>query len=492
MTDRPLPRLSRTTLAAARAGVALPPPRAPARHRIVHLGLGAFARAHPALYLEDAIAAGDDPWDILGVSLQRPDQRDLLAPQDGLYTTLERDSGAVRARIVGCLARLLVAPEDPQAVLRELADPRTDIVSLTVTEKGYCHDPASGRLNPAHPDLRHDLAAPAAPRTAIGFLAEGLRRRRHAGRPPFTVLSCDNLPANGQLLAQLVTDFAAATDPSLAAWIAERGAFPCTMVDRIVPAPVAEDAAEAANLTGLADAAPVAHERFRQWVIADRFAGGRPRWELAGAVLTADVAPFELMKLRLLNGAHSALAYLGYLAGHRTIAAAMADPDLAGFIARLWQEVLPTLPCPPGMDLHAYTQTLAARFRNPAIRHRTWQIAMDGSQKLPQRLLGTVRDRRAQGLPVSCLAVAVAAWARYVGGVDEAGAPIDVRDPMAGVLRACLDGAGSDPAARMQALLGQHAVFGNDLRADTGFVAAVTGAYAALLRQGARATAAAA
>jgi fructuronate reductase len=492
MTDRPLPRLSRATLTAARAGVTLPPPRAPAARRIVHLGLGAFARAHLALYLEDAIAAGDAAWDILGVSLRRPDQRDRLAPQDCLYTALERQADALRARIVGCLAGVLVAPEHPPSVVQALADPRTGMVSLTVTEKGYCHDPASGRLDLSHPDIRHDLVTPAAPRTAVGFLAAGLRHRRRTGLAPWTVLCCDNLPANGRLLAQLVAEFAAMQDPSLAAWIAEHGAFPCTMVDRIVPATVAEDATDAATLTGLADAAPVAHERFRQWVISNHFVGSRPRWELAGAVLTADVAPFELMKLRLLNGAHSALAYLGYLAGYRTIAAAMSDPDLAGFIARLWREVLPTVPCPPGTDLHAYTQTLAARFRNPAIRHRTWQIAMDGSQKLPQRLLGTVRDRRAQGWPVPCLAVAVAAWARYVGGVDEAGAPIDVRDPMATVLRARLDGAGPDPAARVRALLGVQAVFGNDLRADGGFVAAVTDAYAALLRHGARATAAAA
>jgi fructuronate reductase len=479
------PRLSRAMLAAARAGVTLPPPKQSAPHRIVHLGLGAFARAHLALYVEDA--ASDDPWDIIGVSLQRPDQRDRLAPQDWLYTALERGPDGSAARIVGVLTRVLVAPENPEAVLDALADPATAIVSLTITEKGYCHDPASGRLNFSHPGILHDLATPEAPRTAIGFLAEGLRRRHLAGLPPFTVLSCDNLPANGRLLAGLVGELAAARDPALAGWITREGAFPCSMVDRIVPAPVPEDAAEAEAVTGLADAAPVAHEPFRQWVIEDRFVGGlRPRWERAGAIVTPDVEPFELMKLRLLNGAHSALAYLGSLAGRQTIAEAMADPALAGFLTRFWQEVLPTVPPPPGIDLPDYTRSLAARFRNPAIRHRTWQIAMDGSQKLPQRLLGPVRARRALGLPVPCLALAIAAWARYLGGVDEAGAAIDIRDPLATSLRACLEGAGDDPAARIRALLGEAAVFGTDLPLDEGFTGTVTAAYAALLRHGAR------
>ncbi|MEH3147397.1 MAG: mannitol dehydrogenase family protein [Methylobacterium frigidaeris] len=486
-------RLSRTGLAglAADRDVARPGyDRAGLQPAILHLGLGAFFRAHGALYTEDVLNARGGGWGILGVSLQRPDQRDRLVPQGGLYTALESASGGECARIVGNLLGVLVAPEDPAAVLGRLADPVTRIVSLTVTEKGYCHDPATGRLHADHPDIRHDLAHPDAPRSAVGFLAAGLRLRRDRGLAPFTVLCCDNLPGNGALVAGLVRDFAALGDGALAGWIEAAVPFPSTMVDRIVPALAEADLAAARRLTGLDDHAPVRHEPFRQWVIEDRFVdGGRPDWACAGAQFVADVAPFEHMKLRLLNGAHSALAYLGYLAGHETVAEAAGDPVLSAYLGRLWDEVRPVVPPPPGQDLAGYTRSLAERFANPAIRHRTWQIAMDGSQKLPQRLLSSIRERRARGLPVPALALAVAAWARYVGGTDEHGRPIDVRDPLAGFLRGRLDGAGADPAARIRALLGVEAVFGADLPADPTFAAAVTDAYARLTRDGARAAA---
>ena len=416
-------RLSAATLGVARAGTVLPGyDRAGLRPGIVHLGLGAFVRAHLAAYTEDALAVAPGDWGIIGVSLQRPDQRDRLAPQDGLYTTLERDGGGVRARITGCVGRVLVAPEDPGAVLDAMAAPGCRIVSLTVTEKGYCHNPATGRLDTRHPDIIHDLTA-GAPRSAIGLIVAALGRRRAAGLAPFTVLSCDNLPNNGRLVAGLVAAFAGLRDADLAAWIAANGAFPATMVDRIVPAATQADLDDAAALTGLSDAAAISHEPFRQWVIEDRFVGGaRPGWERVGAQLVADVAPFEHMKLRLLNAAHSALAYLGYLAGHETIAAAVADPALRGFVRGLWrEEIIPVVPAPPGVDLHRYADDLLTRFANPAIRHRTWQIAMDGSQKLPQRLLATARERLARGLGIGRLALAIAAWIRYAGGTDEKG-----------------------------------------------------------------------
>ncbi|PWC28554.1 mannitol dehydrogenase family protein [Teichococcus aestuarii] len=489
------PRLSPATLGRLAPGGAVLLPRydrAALRPAIVHLGLGAFFRAHGAHYTEDVLNQAGGDWGILGVSLQRPDQRDRLAPQGGLYTTLERGPDGERARIVGCLLGVMVAPEDPAAVVARLADPETRIVSLTVTEKGYCHDPATGRLNLAHPDIAHDLENPEAPRSAVGFLAAALRRRREAGQAPFTVLCCDNLPHNGALVAGLVRDFAARRDPAFAEWIAAEVRFPATMVDRIVPALAEADLAAAEAATGLADHAPVGHEPFRQWVIEDRFGpAGRPAWEMAGAQLVADVAPFEHMKLRLLNGAHSALAYLGYLAGHETIVDAVSDPVFAAYLRRLWAEIRPMVPPPPGQDLEAYTEALLARFGNPAIRHRTWQIAMDGSQKLPQRLLSTVRERRAAGLPIPALALAIAAWARYAGGTDETGAPIDVRDPMAAALRARLDAAGTVPAARIAALLAVEALFGTDLPADPAFVSAVTTAYETLLSAGARAAASA-
>jgi fructuronate reductase len=489
-----LPRLSRATVRDLRQGIEAPRLPEPDANRIVHLGLGAFARAHLAMYVEDCAAAqAGNAWEILGVSLQRPDQRDRLAPQDWLYTTLERWPDGSSARIIGGLTGVLVAPEDPNAVIAALVSPKTRIVTLTVTEKGYCHEPATGRLNLDHPDICHDLRMPEVPRTAVGFLVEGLRQRHAAGLSPFTVLSCDNLPGNGRLLAGLVEQFADVREPVLAGWIAQQATFPCCMVDRIVPAATEEDFREAARITGLTDAAVVSHEPFRQWVIEDRFVQGlRPSWELAGAIMTSNVEPFELMKLRLLNGAHSALAYLGYLAGRETVADAVTDPVLHKFLLWLWEEVIATVPCPPGVDLVAYTRELADRFRNPAVRHRTWQIAMDGSQKLPQRLLGPVRDRRARNLGVPCLSLVIAAWARYIGGIDETGKPIDVRDPLAASLRARLEAAGPDPAARIRALVAEEAIFGRDLPHDERFVAAVTAAYSTLLQSGAELAAAAA
>lgn len=481
------PRLCAQTL--ARAHAQRPAyDRAALRPGIVHLGLGAFFRAHGALYTDEVLGSEPGDWGIIGASLQRPDQRDRLQPQDWLYAALERGPGGLKARIVGSLLGVRVATEDPAGLVAAMAAAETRIVTLTITEKGYCHDPATGRLVATHPDIVHDLASPASPRTAVGFLTEALDRRRLLGAAPFTVLCCDNLPANGKLVAGLVQDFAALRDERLAQWVATNVAFPSSMVDRIVPAATPADIAEGAALMGVVDEAPAVHEPFRQWVIEDRFVdGARPRWERGGAELVGDVTPFEHMKLRLLNGAHSALAYLGYLSGYETIVEAVGDPALAGFIGRLWRdEIIPVVPPPPGTDLHDYTRRLMVRFANPAIRHRTWQIAMDGSQKLPQRLLATIRERRARGLDLSCLTLVIAAWIRYVGGLDERGQRIDVRDPLAEKMRNTLDAAGPEPTARVAAALGVEAVFGSDLGQDATFVEAVTRAYADLLRLGAR------
>jgi fructuronate reductase len=482
------PRLSEATLPLAHAGTQRPTyVRDRLRTGIVHLGLGAFVRAHQALYTEDLLAIEPGDWGMVGVSLQRPDQRDRLAPQDGLYTTLQRDPAGLTARTVGCVRSMLVAPEDPVAVIDAMADPGTRIVSLTVTEKGYCIDPATGRLQEHHPDIQHDLDHPGEPRTAVGFILAALERRRDAGMAPFTVVSCDNLPANGRLLRSLISDFAALRDCGLATWVETHAVFPSTMVDRIVPAATPDDLLEAARLTGLMDAAVVVHEPYRQWVIEDQFVDdARPRWERVGAEIVSDVAPYEHMKLRLLNGAHSALAYLGHLSGHETIADTVADPVLRRFVEGLWREIVPVVPPPPGTDLTRYTAALLDRFSNPAIRHRTWQIAMDGSQKLPPRLLATIRERLARDLPLPALALAVAGWIRYVGGVDERGRDIDVRDPLASRVRLVLDKAGGDPRARVRAVLGIDAVFGADLPRDDRFESALIAAYSSLLTRGAR------
>jgi fructuronate reductase len=479
-------RLSNASLAALPKTVERPGyDRQGVRPGIVHLGIGAFHRAHQAAYT-DAVLAQDPSWGISGVSLRSPETRDALAPQDGLYTLAVRDDARQSLRIVGSVVELLVAPENPEAVLARMADPAVRIVSLTVTEKGYCHKPATGELDEAHPDIVHDRANPGRPRSAPGFIVEALARRRAAGTPPFTLLSCDNLPANGRVLKRIVTRLATLRDAGLGAWVADV-ASPSTMVDRIVPATTDADRIAVTAALAAEDAWPVMTEPFSQWVIEDDFPTGRPAWEKAGAVFATDVTAFETMKLRLLNGSHSTLAYLGYLAGAGTVAEAMALPGMEALVAGMMEdEVTPTLPPLPGLDLAAYRAALLSRFRNGALRHRTWQIAMDGSQKLPQRLLGTIRDRLAAGAPFRRLALGVAGWMRYVQGVDEAGGAIDVRDPLAGRI-ADLLGPLDRPEDRVPALLGIREVFGDDLPGDRTFRDAVSSALTGLTDRGAAA-----
>jgi fructuronate reductase len=456
---------------------------------IVHLGLGAFHRAHEAVYTDEVLNQAPGPFGICGVSLRSGAVRDRLAPQDGLYSVATRSAAGERLRVVGCLKELLVGTEAPRAVVRRIADKAIAVVSLTVTEKGYCHDPASGVLLTDHPDIRHDVAHPEAPRSVPGALVAGLGQRRNAGIAPPTILSCDNLPGNGMTLRGVVLAFAALRDAALARWIEREVAFPCTMVDRIVPATVADDVAGVAARLGLEDAAPVVAEPFRQWVLEDRFSGPRPAWERAGAELVADVAPYEKMKLRLLNGSHSALAYLGGLAGCEHIAEVMAEPDFVTFTRRMMaEEVAPTLAVPT--DLAAYQASLLERFSNPAIRHRAAQIAMDGSQKLPPRLLGTIRDQLRAGGPIRHLTLAVAGWMRHAVGRDEQGRPIPVADPLADRL-AAIGARGGDAAALARGFLALREVFADDLPADPHFAGTVTEWLRSLTVRGARATVAA-
>lgn len=453
---------------------------------IVHLGLGAFHRAHQAIYTDLSLEQAFGPWGVCGVSLRHPDVRDRLAPQDGLYTVASRDGDGQGLQIVGCFKELLVAPEDPSAVIERIAAAETALVSLTVTEKGYCHDPATGRLVGDHEDIRHDLANPARPRSALGTLVAGLAHRRDLGVPPPTILSCDNLPANGATLRGLAIELAALQDEDLARWIERKVAFPCSMVDRIVPATTADDIASIDAMLGLHDAAPVVCEGFRQWVIEDRFAGPRPAWELAGAELVPDVAPYEEMKLRLLNGSHSAIAYLGYLAGLTYVSEVMKAPEFVAFLRGMMAEVAPTLEVPT--DLDTYQSTLLQRFANPALAHRTAQIAMDGSQKLPQRLLAPIRDRLRLGGTIGHLCLAVAAWIRYASGRDEQGRNIEVSDPLASAMAAIAEQAGNDPAALARGFFGLTEVFGSDLPDDERFTTLVTDHLSSLCSKGARAT----
>lgn len=478
-------RLSNALLAGYAGAARLPAyDRSRVTPGIVHLGIGAFHRAHQAVYIDDCLES-DPSWGIVGASLRRPDTRDALMPQDGLYTLAVRDSDETRCRIVGSISDIVCDPENRQTIAAIAAE-TTRIVTLTVTEKAYCRDPATGDLDLDHPDIRADLSADAGARSAPGVLVAALADRRIRGLPPITVVSCDNLPANGKTLARIVQQFSAEKDPGLATWIDDNIAFPSTMVDRIVPATTDEDRAEIAGLTGYEDAWPVMTEPFTQWVIEDRFVAGRPPLEKVGAVMTQDVMPFEEMKLRLLNGSHSTLAYLGLQSGHETVSDAMADPVLRSFVETMMRtEILPTLDV-PGVDLEAYIASLLRRFDNTALRHRTMQIAMDGSQKIPQRLLGTIRDRKAAGQPYERLTLAVAAWIRHLAGEGPDGVRYDVDDPMAGLFARIARETLPDAAAFGSAVLDQEGVFGGDLSVDGSFRDAVLAQLHVLFNSGAR------
>jgi fructuronate reductase len=487
-------RLSLDTLAVLPAAVARPAydPRS-VGIGIVHLGIGAFHRAQTAVFSDDALALDQGNWGICGVSLRSADVRDRLSPQGGMYTAVEKSPTGIRRRIIGSVREVLFLGDQREEVKTRLAAAETRIVSLTITEKGYCHDPATGKLNLRHPDVVHDLAHPEQSQSAIGLIVSAFdaRRRSHGG--PLTVLCCDNLPHNGAMVRGLVAAFAEARDAALARWIAEHASFPSTMVDRIVPATTDADIADNDAALGMHDAAPVMHEPFKQWAIEDNFVAGRPRWEDVGAELVDDVAPFEAMKLRLLNGSHSAFAYLGFLAGHEYIYQVAAQPDFVAFMRRLMaDEVVPTLTVPTGVDIVAYQRALVTRFGNPALPHRTQQIAMDGSQKLPQRLLGTVRDNLSAGRRIDLLALAVAGWMRYVSGRDEAGRAIEVSDPLAEEFARIAAGSrvhdGGDPAVLASGLLGIRAIFGDDLPADQRFAGRVSTWLTSLFAAGATQT----
>lgn len=429
---------------------------------IVHLGLGAFFRAFGCVYLAEAMAASGGDWGIVGVSLRSPATRDALKARDWVYSSVTLAPDGEGIRDINVLNDVLVAPEDPMAVLSAMADPGVKIITLTVTEKGYCHNPSTGVLNRDHPDIQHDLRHDK-PVSAPGYIVRALQMRRAAGRDPFTVLTCDNLPENGKLVRGVVLELAHLIDPELAKWVETRGRFPSTMVDRITPATTAADIARISQITGQQDSAPVLHEPFAQWVIEDDFVNAaRPDLAAAGAEMVRDVTAHEHMKLRMLNGTHSALAYTGYLAGHETIADTIADPVFAGYVRALWSEIMPAVKAPEGVDLEHYANALFDRYANPSIRHRTWQIAMDGSQKLPQRILDTLRENIAAGRASPGLFLAIAAWMRYVGGTDEKGQPIDVRDPMSEQLRSITKGCDT-PTQTVDALLSMHEVFPPDL-----------------------------
>lgn len=476
MAAHDLPRLSAQTLDQLPASAITPAYRLDhARIGIVHIGAGAFHRAHQAVYIDDLLATHPQ-WAICGVSLHSTDVRDTLRPQDGLYALLSLGE-ASRWRVIGSIRELLSAHDEAAAVLARLADPDVKLVTLTVTEKGYCL--AGQDLDVAHPDIAHDLAAPDAPHSAIGYVVAGLRERRKRGIAPYTVLSCDNLAENGHRLRHAVLQYARHIDHALAGWIEAQVSFPCSMVDSITPATDDALRERAARELGCLDAWPIQRETYAQWVIEDRFCNQRPPFELAGATMSHDIAGYDRAKLRLLNGAHSSLAYLGSLMNLATVAEAMNQPSLAGFVERLMREsIAPAIALPGSLDAAAYIGAILARFRNPAIGHRLAQIAWDGSQKLPVRLLSTITDALAAGRPIDSLCLAVAAWMQFVRRQARHGVALTdpLNDSLSAIGRACTGHAVDDVAAFLQL----EAVFDAALARDARFVHTLQRAYAKL------------
>lgn len=455
--------LSRHTLTAVPRGIATPSyDRSAVACGIVHLGLGAFHRAHQAVYTERLLAAGDRRWGILGVSLRDPSVVNTLAGQDYLYSVTQKHGNVAQTQVVGAVCGALFAPKSLDQVLAALANPQTTVVSTTVTEKGYSQNPATSDLDLNDPRIQHDLENPDAPMTTLGVLAAGIRRR--ASHAPLTLLCCDNMAGNGDVLRKLLVQFAGHLDAGLANRLASDIGMPNSMVDRIVPAATPASLDVAAAALGLRDEAAVVCEPFSQWVIEDRFTGPRPAWEDAGAVLTGDVRPYQEMKLRLLNGTHSAIAYAGQLCDLPTVAEAMAHPQVGAFVRRLMLEDLrASVSCPPHYDLERYCQDLLQRFENPTLAHKTEQIASDGSQKVPVRWLPALRERLAQGQASPLLERALAMWLHYLQRqTSDTGVALVVKDAGVQELVVRLRQA-SNSADRVQAALTQHSIFG---RAD--------------------------
>lgn len=479
-------KLTNATLAALPADVARPAyDRGKVTVGIVHFGVGGFHRAHQAMYLDRLMHDGEAlDWGICGVGVMPSDQRmrDALTAQDGLYTLMVKPAnGQYEASVIGSIVDFLYAPDDPEAVLGVMAAPSTRIVSLTITEGGYNFNQVTGEFDLDNADVAHDLAAGAVPKTVFGLVAEAVRRRRARGIPPFTVMSCDNIQGNGDVARKMFSAFARAKDADLGAFMESEVAFPNAMVDRITPVTTRDDIAEVARRFGIDDAWPVVCEPFAQWVIEDHFPLGRPAFEKVGAQTVEDVVPYELMKLRLLNASHQALAYFGYLAGYRYAHEVAGDPLFAEFLLNyMTLEATPTLLPVPGVDLDAYRQTLIERFSNPEVRDTLARLCAESSDRIPKFLLPVVWSQLAAGGDIARSAAVVASWARYAEGIDEQGQPIEVVDRLKDQLMAVAAGNSDNPTAFIE----NRELFG-DLADEPRFVTAYLEALTSLYSVGA-------
>lgn len=415
---------------------------------IVHIGVGGFHRAHQALYLDNYLHQDpDSQWGICGVGLLEFDKRmrDALHSQDCLYTLVERSPERDQARIIGSITQYLFAPEQRQAVIDTLASPDIKIVTLTITEGGYYVVEGSGEFDVNHPTIQHDLQHPDQPVGVYGVLTAALDRRRQQGLKPFTVLSCDNLQGNGNIVRKMLTTFAEMQNPDLGGWITDQVAFPNSMVDRITPATTPPDIDMVRDQFGIEDAFPVVAEPFIQWVVEDNFCNGRPDWERVGVQMTDDVHPYEMMKIRLLNTSHLLIGYLGSLMGYTFVHEAMADSLIRTATQKLMDEVTPTLQPVSGIDLDHYKHTLIERFSNPKIKDQLPRLCLNSSAKLPKWVLGSLRDKLQQNGAIDYMSLTIAAWFRYLNGKNDQGQPMPIDDPMADILTERAQAGGTDP-----------------------------------------------
>ncbi len=482
-------RLSTDNLVKLKASIRTPTyDRAALVQSTVHLGVGGFHRAHQAVYLDDLLSFPDtERWGECGFGVLPSDirMRDALKGQDYLYTVVERSSEKQEARVIGSMTDYVYAPESCEAAIEKLASPDTRIVSLTITEGGYFIDEGTGEFTAGHPDIQHDIRHPEQPVTSMGYFTAALDRRRVRGLAPFTVMSCDNVQGNGHVVRKVLLELAGFQNPTLERWIAAHVAFPNSMVDRITPATTDADRASIKEIFGLEDAWPVVTEPFIQWVVEDTFCNGRPAWERVGAQLVTDVAPYELMKMRLLNGSHLAMGYLGALAGYTYVHEVMQDPLFTEFIEAFMEEVTPVVPIIPGVSIADYKKVLIERFSNPTIMDQVTRICSEGSAKMPKWVLPSIVELEEKDGSVELLSVVVASWIHYLKlGVDERGKALDIVDARAKELTGVAKTIGTDP----RPMLAIQSIFGQRLASSTNFVSKVKKALQRLDAQGATGT----